>query len=57
MVIDSRYILKLEPAVFVDGLDIGYKKKRNHMGVRVFMDDHINKEKVNNNIEKKEQTY
>lgn len=28
MVIDSRYILKLEPTVFVDGLDIGYKEKK-----------------------------
>lgn len=28
MVIDSTYILKLEPTVFVDGLDIGYKEKK-----------------------------
>lgn len=55
MVIDSTYILKLEPTVFVDGLDVGYEKRKESYG-GVFMEDYMSKEKIKNNIEKKKQT-
>lgn len=32
VVIDSTYILKLEPTVFVDGLDVGYEKRKESYG-------------------------
>lgn len=36
MVIDSTYILKSEPTVFVYGLDVGYGKRKESYGGSVY---------------------